>query len=58
MLITITLILFGLVTINLLLLKFSCNRIVKPTKNTRKPLVLRTYNNIETPEVTLAPTGS
>ena len=58
MLLTITLILLGLVTINLLLLKFSCNKIVKPSKNTRKPVVLRPHNNIEASEAALAPTGS
>lgn len=58
MLLTITLILFGLVIINLLLLKFSCNRTKRVTKIDKKPVVLRTRITMPTASQTLAPTGS
>lgn len=58
MLLTITLILSGLVTINLLLLKFSCNKTVKSSKIDKKPVVLRTRITIPNTSQTLAPTGS
>jgi hypothetical protein len=58
MLLTITLILSGLVIINLLLLKFSCNKTVKTIKIDKKPVVLRTRITIPTASQTLAPTGS
>lgn len=58
MLLTITLILSALVTINLLLLKFSCNKTDKPSKINRKPVILRTRIRIQETSQTLAPTGS
>jgi len=58
MLLTITFILSGLVTINLLLLKFSCNRTKKVTKIDKKPVVLRTRITMPIASQTLAPTGS
>lgn len=58
MLLTITLIISSLVIINLLLLKFSCNKTVKPTKIDRKPVILRTRITIASTSQTLAPTGS
>lgn len=58
MLLTITLILSGLVTINLLLLKFSCNKTVKSSKIDKKPVVLRTRITMPNTSQTLAPTGS
>ena len=58
MLLTITLILSGLVTINLLLLKFSCNRTKRVTKIDKKPMVLRTRITMPIASQTLAPTGS
>ncbi|WP_339893637.1 hypothetical protein [uncultured Algibacter sp.] len=58
MLLTITLILSGLVTINLLLLKFSCNKTARVTKIDKKPVVLRTRNITPSTSQILAPTGS
>ena len=58
MLLTITLILTGLVTFNLILLKFSCNKTIKSKKINKKPVVLRTRLTIVHPHQTLAPTGS
>jgi len=53
MFLTITLTLALLVTVNFLLLKFSCNKTEKKRK-TRQPVVLKLDNNSEK----LAPTGS
>lgn len=58
MLLTITLILSGLVITNLLLLKFSCNKTVKPEKIDKKPVILRTRITIASTQQVLAPTGS
>ncbi|MDG2178746.1 MAG: hypothetical protein P8K68_08175 [Algibacter sp.] len=58
MLLTITLILFSLVTFNLLLLKFSCNKTVRKTKINKKPVVLRTRITMAQTSEKLAPTGS
>ena len=58
MLLTITLILSGLVVINLLLLQFSCNKTPRVTKVDKKPVILRTRITIPTSQQTLAPTGS
>ena len=58
MLLTITLILSSLVIINLILLKFSCNKTIKSVKIDKKPVVLRTRLTISPTEQTLAPTGS
>ncbi|WP_396601221.1 hypothetical protein [Algibacter sp. R77976] len=58
MLLTITLIIFSLVVINLFLLKFSCNKTIKTQKVDKKPIVLRTRIVISSAEQTLAPTGS
>lgn len=58
MLLTITLILSGLVIINLLLLKFSSNKLIRKPKNDKKPVILRTRITIVPISQTLAPTGS
>jgi len=58
MLLTITLILSGLVIVNLLLLKFSCNKTVKTDISDKKPVVLKTRITLEPTESMLAATGS
>lgn len=58
MLLTITLILTGLVIVNLLLLKFSCNKTKRTSKIDKKPIILRTRIVIPENSQTLAPTGS
>lgn len=58
MLLTITLILSGLVIINLLLLKFSSNKTDRVTKVDKKPVVLRTRITMPSTTQVLAPTGS
>ena len=58
MLLTITISLSILVAVNLLLLKFSVNKTVKPNKVDRKPVVLRPQLTIENETGRLAPTGS
>jgi len=57
-LLLITLILSGLVTINLLLLKFSSNKTVKSTKFDKKPVVLRTRITMPPTLETFVATGS
>ena len=58
MLLKITIVLFSLVIINLLLLKFSCNKTKKTIKNIDKPVVLKQEATIELVSEELAPTGS
>ena len=58
MLLTITLILTGLVALNLVLLKFSCNKTIKDKKVDKKPIILRTRIIIPSTDQILAPTGS
>lgn len=58
MLLTTTIILFSLVIVNLLLLKFSCNKIAKKVKRDRKPIVLKSHNILLSYDENLAPTGS
>ncbi len=58
MLLTITLIFSLLVIINLLLLKFSCNKTDRVTKVDKKPVILKTRITIPLTSQTLAPTGS
>ncbi|AUS06623.1 hypothetical protein C1A40_14760 [Tamlana carrageenivorans] len=58
MLITAALIISSLVTINLLLLKFSCNKTIKSTKVNEKPIVLKSEYIVKTLTPRLAPTGS
>jgi hypothetical protein len=58
MLFTITVSLSVLVVINLLLLKFSCNKIVKQKQDIKKAVVLNTSLTIEHESERLAPTGS
>jgi len=58
MLLTITLILSGLVIINLLLLKFSSNKTDRVTNVDKKPVVLRTRTTMPSTTQVLAPTGS
>lgn len=58
MLFTITVSLSVLVLINLLLLKFSCNKITKQKQEIKKTVVLNTDITIESVSERLAPTGS
>ncbi len=58
MLFTITISLSVLVVINLLLLKFSCNKITKQRQEIKKTVVLNTSLTIEQDSERLAPTGS
>jgi hypothetical protein len=58
MLFTITVSLSVLVLINLLLLKFSCNKITKQKQDIKKTVVLNTSLTIESVPERLAPTGS
>ncbi|SHI50584.1 hypothetical protein SAMN05216261_0835 [Algibacter luteus] len=58
MLLTITLILISLVIINLLLLKFSCNKTDKTKKADKKPIILRPGISLSSSTQVLAPTGS
>ena len=58
MLLTITFSISALVIINLLLLKFSCNKTVKTTKMDKKPVILRSFTSTESGAEILAPTGS
>lgn len=58
MLFTITISLAVLVIINLLLLKFSSNKIDKTIKVNKKPVVLTPRITIEQESERLAPTGS
>jgi len=58
MLLTTTLVISSLVLLNLLLLKFSCNKTVKSAKVDRKPVVLRTRITVEPTEHQLGATGS
>jgi hypothetical protein len=58
MLLTITLIISSLVIINLLLLKFSCNKTEKISKVNKKPVVLRPGIVLSRSTQVLAPTGS
>lgn len=56
MILTITLVLSTLITLNLVLLRFSCNKVSKP--NNRKPVMLRPELTRSMEAETLAPTGS
>lgn len=59
MLLTITLILFGLVSLNLILLKVSCNKTEKTLKQDKKPVLLKSRLNSSIDfDEELAPTGS
>jgi hypothetical protein len=58
MLLTITLIISSLVIFNLLLLKFSCNKIKKLPKKDRRPVIIKRETPIKTLPKMLAPTGS
>lgn len=58
MLLTITFFISFLVLVNLLLLKFSCNKTVKKTKTEKRPVILKPNFTIEQESETLAPTGS
>lgn len=58
MILTITLIIFGLVLLNLALLKFSCNKTKRSTNIDKKPIILRTRIVIQSEQQVLAPTGS
>lgn len=58
MILTITLSISALLIINLLLLKFSCNEIIKPEKANKKPIILHPEFTLEQTEQQLSPTGS
>lgn len=58
MLVNITIIIFSLVFINLLLLKFSVNKTVKKPRLSKKPVVLKPEVTTKFEEERLAPTGS
>ncbi|GEM_PF-6395463 len=58
MLLTITLVLSGLLILNLFLLMFSCNKTSKVAKEDKKTLKLHTSLNSSDYEENLAPTGS
>ena len=58
MLLTITTSIITLLIVNLLVLKFSCNKTVKSTEIVKKPVILRSLSMIESESETLAPTGS
>jgi hypothetical protein len=58
MILTITLTISSLLILNLILLKFSCNKIVKTKNNNKQPVVLSSYLDLNTNEERLAPTGS
>jgi len=57
MILTITLTISALIILNLFLLKFSCNKIVKK-KNNKQPVVLTPYLELNSDQERLAPTGS
>lgn len=58
MLLTLTFSLAILVAINLLLLKFSCNKTNKVNKVDKKPVVLKPQITLDQEPQRLAPTGS
>lgn len=59
MIMTITLIFSTLIMVNLLLLKFSCNKTVKRVENEKKPIILNpSTSDNKISEEELAPTGS
>ncbi|SEQ38390.1 hypothetical protein SAMN05421824_1502 [Hyunsoonleella jejuensis] len=58
MLLTTTIVISCLVLINLLLLKFSCNKTVKAKKQENKPIVLKSNRVLIEFNEDLAPTGS
>lgn len=58
MLLTITLILSGLVSFNLLLLYFSCNKTEKVVQKDKQPVKLKSRLDDLNYEEELAPTGS
>lgn len=58
MLLTITIIISCLIVLNLILLKFSCNKTVKTDKIDRKPIVLKSNRVLVEMNENLAPTGS
>lgn len=58
MLLTIIISIFTLVIINLLLLKFSCNKVSKKATSDKKPVVLKQQITIQSVSQKLAPTGS
>ncbi|WP_194767624.1 hypothetical protein [Tamlana sp. I1] len=58
MIVTITLIISSLVVLNLLLLKFSSNKIIRTSEKNKKPIILRTEVPVKSLSTRLAPTGS
>lgn len=58
MLLTITLLVSILIIINLILLKFSVNKIDKTTRKNKQPIVLNPSLTIASKSEKLAPTGS
>ena len=58
MLLTITISIAALVFINFLLLKFSSNKINRPVKANKKPIIFKPTLALEEKSEKLAPTGS
>lgn len=58
MFLTITISILILVAINLLLLKFSCNKTSKKSKTAKQPAIIKPHFTSESDSATLAPTGS
>lgn len=58
MLLKVTIIIFALIALNFLLLKFSVNKTVKISKLSKKPVVLNPETTIKFEDEPLAPTGS
>ena len=58
MLLTITISISALVLLNFLLLKFSSNKINRPAKANKKPIVFKPKLALEQESEKLAPTGS
>lgn len=53
---TISILILG--AVNLLLLKFSCNKTVNKSQTTKKPAIIKPHFTSELDSETLAPTGS
>lgn len=58
MILTITISIAVLVVINFLLLKFSSNKINRPVKANKKPIIFKPALSLEEKSEKLAPTGS
>ena len=58
MILTITLTITSLVIINLVLLKFSSNKVIRTKSNPKKPIILHPQVRYNNEDVNLAATGS